>query len=162
MQYINDHWFDISHLHIQRQDGALFGSMFCHFYKHMLSCNKLIHYNKMVKSRHLVVFRYFTHHTVLSFQVQVSTPVLEVKNPFDIDVCEFSLYVEKERLTKVDDCVTALAALVAAFHVFGIQCPRRLSQTLNFLETLIFDMHSPYFPSMKEKEKEVGFQLSVT
>ncbi|XP_054424903.1 sterile alpha motif domain-containing protein 3 [Pteronotus mesoamericanus] len=95
-------------------------------------------------------------------KVQVSTPVLEVKHPFNIDVSEFSLYLEKERLTKVDDCVTALAALVAAFHVFGIQCPRRLSQTLNFLETLIFDTHSTYFPSMKEKEKEVGFQHSVT
>ncbi|XP_016060356.1 PREDICTED: sterile alpha motif domain-containing protein 3 [Miniopterus natalensis] len=95
-------------------------------------------------------------------KVQVSTPVLEVKNPFNIDACEFSLYLEKERLTRVDDCVTALAALVAAFHVFGIQCPRRLSQTLNFLETLIFDMHSPCFPSMKEKEKEVGFQHPVT
>ncbi|XP_037003808.2 sterile alpha motif domain-containing protein 3 isoform X2 [Artibeus jamaicensis] len=99
---------------------------------------------------------------IVNEKVQVSTPVLEVKNPFDIDVCEFSLYVEKERLSKVDDCVTALAALVAAFHVFGIQCPGRLSQTLNFLETLIFDMHSPYFPCMKEKEKEVGFQHSVT
>ncbi|XP_012589904.1 PREDICTED: sterile alpha motif domain-containing protein 3 [Condylura cristata] len=85
-------------------------------------------------------------------EVQVSTPVLEVKHPFNIDVCEFSLYLEKEKLTKVDDCVTALAALIAAFHVFGIECPRRLSQTFNFLETLIFDTHSPHFPSMKEKE----------
>ncbi|KAM5327084.1 sterile alpha motif domain-containing protein 3 isoform 2-T2 [Glossophaga mutica] len=99
---------------------------------------------------------------IVNEKVQVSTPVLEVKNPFDTDVCEFSLYVERERLSKVDDCVTALAALVAAFHVFGIQSPRRLSQTLNFLETLIFDMHSPYFPSVKEKEKEVGFQHLVT
>lgn len=122
----------------------------------------------MVKSRHLALCSYFTHHRVVTllsfffFQVQVSTPVLEVKNPFNIDVCEFSLYLEKERLTKVDDCVTALAALIAAFHVFGIKCPRRLSQTLNFLETLIFDMHSPHFSSMKEKEKEVGFQHLVT
>uniref|UniRef100_A0A0D9RVL6 Sterile alpha motif domain containing 3 n=1 Tax=Chlorocebus sabaeus TaxID=60711 RepID=A0A0D9RVL6_CHLSB len=99
---------------------------------------------------------------IMNEQVQVSTPVLEVKNPFNMEVCEFSLYLEKERLTKVDDCVTALAALVAAFHVFGIECPRRLSQTFNFLETLIFDMHNPYFPSLKEKEKEVGFQLPVT
>uniref|UniRef100_A0A8D2EXA4 Sterile alpha motif domain containing 3 n=2 Tax=Theropithecus gelada TaxID=9565 RepID=A0A8D2EXA4_THEGE len=99
---------------------------------------------------------------IMNEQVQVSTPVLEVKNPFNMEVCEFSLYLERERLTKVDDCVTALAALVAAFHVFGIECPRRLSQTFNFLETLIFDMHSPYFPSLKEKEKEVGFQLPVT
>ncbi|XP_006926226.1 sterile alpha motif domain-containing protein 3 [Pteropus alecto] len=99
---------------------------------------------------------------IVNEKVQVSSPVLEVKNPFNIDVCEFSLYLEKERLTKVDDCVTALAALIAAFHVFGIKCPRRLSQTLNFLETLIFDMHSPYIPSMKEKEKEVGFQHLVT
>lgn len=93
--------------------------------------------------------------------MQVSTPVLEVKNPFNIDVCEFSLYLEKERLVKMDDCVTALAALIAAFRVFGIECPRRLSQTLNFLETLIFDMHSPYFPSVNEQEKEVGFQYPV-
>ncbi|MBZ3871377.1 Sterile alpha motif domain-containing protein 3, partial [Sciurus carolinensis] len=99
---------------------------------------------------------------VVNEKVQVSTPVLEVKDPFNIDVCEFSLYLDKEKLTKVDDCVTALAALVAAFHVFGIECPRRLSQTLNFLETLIFDTHSPYFPSLKEKEKKVGFQPLVT
>ncbi|XP_014636706.1 PREDICTED: sterile alpha motif domain-containing protein 3 isoform X2 [Ceratotherium simum simum] len=99
---------------------------------------------------------------IMNEKVQVSTPVLEVKNPFNIDVCEFSLYLEKERLTQVDDCVTALAALIAAFHVFGIECPRRLSQTLNFLETLIFDMHSPYFPSVNEKEKQVGFQQPVT
>ncbi|XP_032195429.1 sterile alpha motif domain-containing protein 3 isoform X3 [Mustela erminea] len=99
---------------------------------------------------------------IVNEKVQVSTPVLEVKNPFNVDVCEFSLYLEKEKLTKVDDCITALAALIAAFHVFGVECPRRLSQTLNFLETLIFDMHSPGFPSMKEKEKEVGFQHPVT
>ncbi|XP_069867179.1 sterile alpha motif domain-containing protein 3 [Dipodomys merriami] len=99
---------------------------------------------------------------VVNEKVQVSTPVLKVKNPFNIDVCEFSLYLDKEKLTKVDDCVTALAALVAAFHVFGIECPRRLSQTLNFLETLIFDMHSPHFPSSKEKEKEIGSQPSIT
>ncbi|VCX11195.1 unnamed protein product [Gulo gulo] len=99
---------------------------------------------------------------IVNEKVQVSTPVLEVKNPFNVDVCEFSLYLEKEKLTKLDDCITALAALIAAFHVFGVECPRRLSQTLNFLETLIFDMHSPCFPSMKEKEKEVGFQHPVT
>ncbi|XP_048210609.1 sterile alpha motif domain-containing protein 3 [Perognathus longimembris pacificus] len=99
---------------------------------------------------------------VVNEKVQVSTPVLEVKNPFNIDVCEFSLYLDKEKLTQVDDCVTALAALVAAFHVFGIECPRRVSQTLNFLETLIFDMHSPYFPFSKEKEKEIGSQPSIT
>ncbi|XP_037700468.1 sterile alpha motif domain-containing protein 3 isoform X2 [Choloepus didactylus] len=98
---------------------------------------------------------------VMNEKVQVSTPVLEVKNPFNINVCEFSLYLEKERLTKVDDCVTALAALIAAFHVFRIKCPRRLSQTLNFLETLIFDMHNPYFSSVKEKEKKVGLRHPV-
>ncbi|XP_055982297.1 sterile alpha motif domain-containing protein 3 [Sorex fumeus] len=92
---------------------------------------------------------------IVNKKVQVSTPVLEVKNPFNIAVCEFSLYLEKERLTKVDDCVTALAALVAAFHVFEIECPQRLCHTLNFLETLIFDMHSPYLSSVKGKE--VGF-----
>lgn len=108
-----------------------------------------------------MLLSYFTYHRVVTviffIQVQVSTPVLEVKNPFNMDVCEFSLYLEKERLTKVDDCITALAALMASFHVFGIECPRRLSQTLNFLETLIFDS-----PSMKEKEKEVGFLHPVT
>ncbi|XP_023368391.1 sterile alpha motif domain-containing protein 3 [Otolemur garnettii] len=98
---------------------------------------------------------------VVNKKVQTSTPVLEVKNPFNIEVCEFSLYLEKERLTKVDNCVTALAVLVAAFRVFGIECPRRLAQTLNFLETLIFDVHSPYFPTLKEKEREVEFQHPV-
>ncbi|GAB1294997.1 Sterile alpha motif domain-containing protein 3 [Apodemus speciosus] len=89
---------------------------------------------------------------VVNGKVRVSTPVLEVKNPFHINGCEFSLYLDKEKLTKVDDCVTALAALVSAFRVFGIECPRRLSQTFNFLETLIFDLQSPRFPSLKEKE----------
>ncbi|KAK2499604.1 hypothetical protein MC885_008882 [Smutsia gigantea] len=98
---------------------------------------------------------------IVNEKVQVSTPVLEVKNPFNIDDCEFSLYLEKERLTKVEDCITAVAALLAAFHVFGIERPR-LSQTFNFLDTLIFDMHSPCFPCMKEKEKEVGFQHPAT
>ncbi|XP_004630313.1 sterile alpha motif domain-containing protein 3 [Octodon degus] len=98
---------------------------------------------------------------VVNERVQVSTPVLEVKNPFDVNVCEFSLYLDKEELTKVEDCVTALAALVAAFHVFEIECPRRLSQTLHFLDTLIFDTCSPYC-SWKEKEKKVGFQAPVT
>uniref|UniRef100_A0A8C6RQS6 Sterile alpha motif domain containing 3 n=2 Tax=Nannospalax galili TaxID=1026970 RepID=A0A8C6RQS6_NANGA len=89
---------------------------------------------------------------IVNERVHVSTPVLEVKNPFNIDICEFSLYLDKEKLAKVDDCVTALAALVATFHVFGIECPRRLSQTLNFLETLIFDVQNLYFPFLKEKE----------
>ncbi|XP_060046907.1 sterile alpha motif domain-containing protein 3 [Erinaceus europaeus] len=99
-------------------------------------------------------------YVIVNEKVEVSTPVLEVKNPFNIDICEFSLYLEKERLTKVDDCVTALAAFIAAFHVFGIECPRRLSQTLSFLETLIFGMQSPYFPSIKEQE--IGVQNPVT
>ncbi|EGV99651.1 Sterile alpha motif domain-containing protein 3, partial [Cricetulus griseus] len=89
---------------------------------------------------------------VVNEKVHASTPVLGVKNPFHINGCEFSLYLDKEKLVKVDDCITALAALVAAFHVFGIECPRRLSQTFNFLETLIFDVQSPCFPSLKEKE----------
>ncbi|KAM5228779.1 sterile alpha motif domain-containing protein 3 [Ctenodactylus gundi] len=74
---------------------------------------------------------------VFNEKVQVSTPVLEVKNPFNVDVCEFSLYLDREKLTQVDDCITAVAALVAAFRVFGIEHPKRLFQTLNFLETLI-------------------------
>ncbi|CAH6778157.1 Samd3 [Phodopus roborovskii] len=85
-------------------------------------------------------------------KVHTSTPVLGVKNPFHINGCEFSLYLNKEMFAKVDDCVTALASLVAAFHVFGIECPRRLSQTFNFLETMIFDVQSPCFPFLKEKE----------
>ncbi|CAO2628213.1 Sterile alpha motif domain-containing protein 3 [Lemmus lemmus] len=97
---------------------------------------------------------------VVNEKVHASTPVLEVKNPFHINGCEFSLYLDKEKLAKVDDCVTALAALVAAFHVFGIECPRRLSQTFNFLETLIFDAQSPCFPSLKEKE--IRSQLPIT
>lgn len=143
---------------------AYFKVMFCPIYKYA-KFNKCVYCNMMVKLRHIVLFSYFPSHgavTLIFFiQVQVSTPVLEVKNPFNMDVCEFSLYLEKERLTKVDDCVTALAALIASFHVFGIECPRGLSQTLNFLETLIFDAHSPYSPT-KEKEKEVGFQHPVT
>ncbi|XP_031236186.1 sterile alpha motif domain-containing protein 3 isoform X1 [Mastomys coucha] len=52
---------------------------------------------------------------VVNGKVHMSTPVLEVKNPFHINGCEFSLYLNKEKLTKVDDCVTALAASVSCF-----------------------------------------------
>ncbi|XP_039770870.1 sterile alpha motif domain-containing protein 3 [Ornithorhynchus anatinus] len=84
-------------------------------------------------------------------EVQVLTPVLAVKHPFNIHACEFALYLEKEKLTQLDDCIMALAALTAAFHVFGIQFPRGLHHTLHFLETLIFDRRSPRPPSPKEK-----------
>ncbi|KAM9006007.1 sterile alpha motif domain-containing protein 3 isoform 2-T2 [Sarcophilus harrisii] len=87
---------------------------------------------------------------VVNEEVQVPTPVLKVKNPFNINACEFTLYLEKEKLIQVDDCTMALAALIAAFHVFGVQYPRRLYHTLNFLDTLIFDINSPNFPSIRE------------
>ncbi|NXS91987.1 SAMD3 protein, partial [Jacana jacana] len=76
-------------------------------------------------------------------EVQVATPVLEVKNPFDVNSCEFTLYVEREELTQLDDCTMALAALVAAFRVFTIPCPRRIRRTLSFLESLVFQERSP-------------------
>ncbi|XP_055455331.1 sterile alpha motif domain-containing protein 3 [Psammomys obesus] len=95
---------------------------------------------------------------IVNEKVRVSTPVLEVKNPFHINGCEFSLYLDKEKVMKMDDCVTALAALVAAFLVFGAECPRRLAQTLNFLETLIFDVQSPWFPSLKEKKSDLNLR----
>ncbi|NXI66694.1 SAMD3 protein, partial [Anseranas semipalmata] len=76
-------------------------------------------------------------------EVKVVTPVLEVKNPFNVNSCEFALYVEKEEVAQLDDCTTALAALVAAFHVFDIPCPNRIHRTLNFLESLVFEMRCP-------------------
>lgn len=71
------------------------------------------------------------------------TPVLEVKNPFNMNSCEFALYIEREELAQLDDCTMALAALVAAFHVFDIPCPKRIHRTLNFLESLVFEVRSP-------------------
>ncbi|NXE13909.1 SAMD3 protein, partial [Lophotis ruficrista] len=76
-------------------------------------------------------------------EVKVVTPVLEVKNPFNVNSCEFALYVEREELAQLDDCTMALAALVAAFHVFDIPCPKRIHRTLNFLESLVFEVRSP-------------------
>ncbi|NWX52557.1 SAMD3 protein, partial [Steatornis caripensis] len=76
-------------------------------------------------------------------EVKVVTPVLEVKNPFNVNSCEFVLYVGREELTQLDDCTMALAALVAAFHVFDIPCPKRIHRTLNFLESLVFEVRSP-------------------
>ncbi|KFR07337.1 Sterile alpha motif domain-containing protein 3, partial [Opisthocomus hoazin] len=76
-------------------------------------------------------------------EVKVVTPVLEVKNPFSMNSCEFALYVEREELAQLDDCTMALAALVAAFHVFDIPCPNRIHRTLNFLESLVFGARSP-------------------
>ncbi|NXP10191.1 SAMD3 protein, partial [Thinocorus orbignyianus] len=79
-------------------------------------------------------------------EVQVATPVLEVKNPFDVNSCEFTLYVEREELAQLDDCAMALAALVATFHVFNIPCPRRICRTLSFLHSLVFEeRRSPTF-----------------
>ncbi|KAM9240939.1 sterile alpha motif domain-containing protein 3 [Leptosomus discolor] len=76
-------------------------------------------------------------------EVKAVTPVLEVKNPFNVNSCEFALYVEREELAQLDDCTMALAALVAAFHVFNIPCPKRIHRTLNFLESLVFEVRSP-------------------
>lgn len=56
-----------------------------------------------------------------SFLIFTPTPVLEAKDPFHINACEFSLYWYKEKLTHT------LADLVAAFDVFEIKHPRRLS-----------------------------------
>ncbi|OXB70505.1 UNVERIFIED_CONTAM: hypothetical protein H355_012685 [Colinus virginianus] len=75
--------------------------------------------------------------------VKVLTPVLEVKNPFSVNSCRFALYVEKQEVAQLSDCTTALAALVAAFHVFNIQCPSRIQRTLKFLVSQIFEMNIP-------------------
>ncbi|XP_025066416.1 sterile alpha motif domain-containing protein 3 [Alligator sinensis] len=88
-------------------------------------------------------------------EVKVSTPVLEVKNPFNVNTCEFALYVEKEKLAQLDDCTMALAALLAAFHVFDIQCPEKIHNTLNFLESLIFEVRClQSFPVKVKRELE--------
>ncbi|XP_017685261.1 PREDICTED: sterile alpha motif domain-containing protein 3 [Lepidothrix coronata] len=76
-------------------------------------------------------------------EVKAVTPVLEVKNPFNVNSCEFALYVEREELAQLDDCTMALAALVAAFHVFDIPCPKRIHRTLKFLESLVFEVRNP-------------------
>uniref|UniRef100_A0A8B9MGS0 Sterile alpha motif domain containing 3 n=1 Tax=Accipiter nisus TaxID=211598 RepID=A0A8B9MGS0_9AVES len=76
-------------------------------------------------------------------EVKAVTPVLEVKNPFNVNSCEFALYVGREELTQLDDCTMALAALLAAFHVFNIPCPKRIHRTLNFLESLVFEVRIP-------------------
>ncbi|XP_061482304.1 sterile alpha motif domain-containing protein 3 isoform X2 [Rhineura floridana] len=85
-------------------------------------------------------------------EVKVSTPVLEVKYPFNVNVCECSLYVEKEKLAQLDDCTMALAALLASYHVFGIQYPKGLYNTLRFLESLIFEVKYPQLLSAKNKK----------
>ncbi|XP_062981516.1 sterile alpha motif domain-containing protein 3 [Elgaria multicarinata webbii] len=85
-------------------------------------------------------------------EVKVSTPVLEVKYPFNIHVCECSLYMEKEKLVQLNDCTMALAALLASYHVFGIPFPKRLYKTLNFLKSLIFEVRfSPLFPAKTKR-----------
>ncbi|RMC13002.1 hypothetical protein DUI87_10531 [Hirundo rustica rustica] len=76
-------------------------------------------------------------------EVKAVTPVMEVKNPFNMNSCEFALYIEREELAQLDDCTMALAALVAAFHVFDIPCPKRIHRTLNFLESLVFEVRKP-------------------
>ncbi|XP_017594948.1 PREDICTED: sterile alpha motif domain-containing protein 3 isoform X1 [Corvus brachyrhynchos] len=76
-------------------------------------------------------------------EVKAVTPMLEVKNPFNMNSCAFALYVEREELAQLDDCTMALAALVAAFHVFNIPCPKRIHRTLNFLESLVFEVRNP-------------------
>ncbi|KFP28055.1 Sterile alpha motif domain-containing protein 3, partial [Colius striatus] len=80
---------------------------------------------------------------VVNEEVKAVTPVLEVKDPFNVNSCEFVLYVEREELAQLNDCTMALAALLAAFHVFGIPYPKRIHRTLNFLESLVFGVRSP-------------------
>ncbi|XP_073193391.1 sterile alpha motif domain-containing protein 3 isoform X2 [Lepidochelys kempii] len=91
--------------------------------------------------------------TAVNEEVKVLTPVLEVKNPFSVNTCEFALYIEKEKLAQLDDCTMALAALLAAFHVFGIQYPKRIHNTFHFLESLILEMKSPQSLPKKVKRK---------
>ncbi|NWX91666.1 SAMD3 protein, partial [Nothoprocta pentlandii] len=66
-------------------------------------------------------------------EVTVATPVLTVRNPFSVSACAFAVCVEREELARLDACAPALAALVAAFHVFDIPWPRGLRSTLAFL-----------------------------
>ncbi|XP_013814506.2 sterile alpha motif domain-containing protein 3 isoform X1 [Apteryx mantelli] len=89
-------------------------------------------------------------------EVKVLTPVLKVKNPFNVNSCDFALYIEREELTQLDDCTMALAALVAAFHVFDIPCPKRIHRTLNFVESLVFEMRgSPSLPAQVKRGLEL-------
>ncbi|XP_008942569.1 PREDICTED: sterile alpha motif domain-containing protein 3 [Merops nubicus] len=95
-------------------------------------------------------------------EVKAVTPVLEVKNPFDVNSSEFALYVEREELAQLDDCTMGLAALVAAFHVFGIPCPKRIHRTLNFLESLVFEVRSSAsLPNQVKRELEAPEYPSI-
>eukprot|EP00076_Gallus_gallus_P039454 XP_025004992.1 sterile alpha motif domain-containing protein 3 [Gallus gallus] len=96
-------------------------------------------------------------------EVKVLTPVLEVKNPFDVNSCRFALYIEKQEVAQLSDCTTALAALVAAFHVYNIQCPSRIQRTLKFLVSLIFEMNIPqaFLPGQVKRGLEIPKHPSV-
>ncbi|XP_031470141.1 sterile alpha motif domain-containing protein 3 [Phasianus colchicus] len=96
-------------------------------------------------------------------EVKVLTPVLEVKNPFNVNSCGFALYIEKQEVARLSDCTTALAALVAAFHVFNIQCPGRIQRTLKFLVSLIFEMNIPqaFLPGQVKRGLEMPKHPSV-
>ncbi|NXG45099.1 SAMD3 protein, partial [Psilopogon haemacephalus] len=76
-------------------------------------------------------------------EVRAATPVLEVRNPFSLSACHFVLHLGRERLARLDDCGAALAALLAAFSVFHIPCPRSIHRTLRFLQSLLFEGRSP-------------------
>lgn len=55
-------------------------------------------------------------------------------------------------MAQLDDCMMALAALLAAYHVFGISFPQKLHNTLDFLESLVFDMKCPQLLAAKSKK----------
>ncbi|XP_009561193.1 sterile alpha motif domain-containing protein 3 isoform X1 [Cuculus canorus] len=95
-------------------------------------------------------------------EVKVATPVLEVKNPFNVNSCEFALYMEREELAQLDDCTMALAALIAAFHVFDIPCPKKIHRTLNFLESLVFEVRSPASLATQVKRELEAFHYPST
>ncbi|OPJ73070.1 sterile alpha motif domain-containing protein 3 [Patagioenas fasciata monilis] len=95
-------------------------------------------------------------------EVKVATPVLEVKNLFNVNSCKFALYIEREELAQLDDCTMALAALVASFHVFDIPCPKRIHRTLSFLESLVFEVRSPVsLPTQLNRGLEVPKYPSI-
>ncbi|XP_054029953.1 sterile alpha motif domain-containing protein 3 [Dryobates pubescens] len=85
-------------------------------------------------------------------EARAETPVLEVRKPFSESSCRFVLRVSRERLARLDDCSTALAALLAAFHVFHLPCPAGIQRTLSFLQALLFEGRSPAaLPTLAER-----------
>jgi hypothetical protein len=70
--------------------------------------------------------------------IRVVTPSMVVKcqSPellFDLESVDIQTVLDKERITRPSDYITAMATVLAMYWVFDVEYPKELRRTLSFL-----------------------------